>query len=508
MLGIVYSAGLFRLDSTLVKVEVDVSNGLPGWAMVGLPEKAVQESKERVSSALRNSGIKLEARRTTINLAPATYKKTGNQYDLPIAMGVLLAHQVLSKTDLNRFLFVGELSLNGELKPIQGTLLFTALARQKGFQSIILPKANVKEASLLSAITPIGCESIREVLEFFNEGILPIPPVASQKILPAAQKAPDFSEVKGQALAKRGLEIAASGGHHIMMIGPPGSGKTMLASRVPSLLPPLTESQSLETTKIYSALGLIDHDNPLITDPPFRSPHHSISYAGLVGGGDGFLAPGEITLAHNGVLFMDELPEFKRDALQMLRQPLESHNITITRIGGRLKLPCRFQLVAAMNPCPCGYLGHPKKGCICHPGKILQYRNKISGPLMDRIDLHVETIPLTDVMLFENAAAEASAKIQERVLEARGRQAKRYQHLKLSTNSDLSHQETFHFCDLQEAAKKFFRKLFLALHLSARSHDKVLKVARTIADLAGAEKISEEHIAEAIQFRVLDKEML
>lgn len=511
MLGIVYTGGLLRFEATLVKVEVDVANGLPGWVMVGLPEKAVQEAKERVGSALRNSGIKLEPKKTTINLAPATHKKSGNQYDLPIAIGVLLAHQVLEPKDLSGFLFVGELSLTGELKTIHGALLFAALAREKKFKALVLPKANAREAKLAGDLMVVGCESVAEVLEFLNKGVLPPLPVYGPPIqAPAAapKTDTDFAEVKGQCLAKRALEIAAAGSHHCLLIGPPGSGKTMLAGSFPSILPPLTKEQSLETTQIYSALGMVDHDNPFITTPPFRSPHHSISYAGLIGGGDGWLTPGEVTLAHNGVLFLDELPEFRRDALQMLRQPLEAGWVAISRAKGRIQMPARFQMIAACNPCRCGYLGHPRRNCTCDPARVLQYRAKISGPLLDRIDLHVEISALNEADLFEPMAGEPSEKIRARVMEARQRQRHRYRELRHTTNALLPAKHFKKFCPLSAEAEKFFRRLFPSLQLSARAHDRILRVARTIADLANAEILETEHIAEAAQYRVLDRDTL
>ncbi|MBI5299809.1 MAG: YifB family Mg chelatase-like AAA ATPase [Deltaproteobacteria bacterium] len=506
MLGTVYSAGILGFEATLVKVEVDVSGGLPGWQMVGLPEKSVQESKERVSGALRNSGLRLEARKTTINMAPATYKKTGNQYDLPIAVGMLVAHQAISQNNLSSFLFVGELSLTGELKPIHGPLLFADLAKQKGLKILILPKINAPEAGLIKNIQIIGCETIAEVFDFLNSGKMPESAALQKTAPPLQQYLPDFSEVKGQLLAKRALEIAAAGNHHLIMMGPPGTGKTLLASRLPSILPPLTPAESLESTKIYSAFGLNDVSKPLITDSPFRSPHHSTSYAALIGGGKDFLYPGEITLAHNGVLFLDELPEFHRDVLQMLRQPLEAGHVCLTRSKSRMKFPASFQLIAAMNPCRCGYLGHPKRHCICAPGSILQYRHKISGPLLDRIDLQIEMAPLNEEDLFGNLPTESSAQIRERVMTTRKRQQERYAELDFSCNAQLTHKDLKEFCPLTPEAEKFFRKIFPTLNLSARAHDRILKVSRTIADLDGKEIIETEQIAEAVQYRALDRE--
>lgn len=508
MLGTVFSGGLSGFEATLVKVEVDVSAGLPGWTMVGLPEKAVQEAKERVTGALRNSGIRLEARKTTANLAPATYRKTGNQYDLPMAVGLLVAHEALSPAHLASTLFVGELSLTGELKPIHGSLLFADLAKQKGMQTLILPGVNAQEAGLIGDIQIVGCDTIAEVLEFLNTGCRPKAPPPSKKSAPAGGAHPDFAEVKGQLLAKRAMEIAAAGNHHIIMMGPPGAGKTLLASRLPSILPPLTPEQALETTKIYSAFGLSNSDSPLITTPPFRNPHHSISYAGLIGGGKDLLQPGEITLAHNGVLFLDELPEFHRDILQMLRQPLEAGSVFLARSKIRLKLPARFLCVLACNPCRCGYLGHPKRHCVCPPGSILQYRHKISGPLLDRIDLQIEVAPLSEEDLFGNAPSETSAQILERVLAARERQQARYKGLPAFCNARLAHKLLKQFCPLTPEAGKFFRKIFPALNLSARAFDRILRVSRTIADLAGLEIIQTEQIAEAVQYRILDREGL
>ncbi len=505
MIGTTYSAGIFGFEASLIKVEVDIANGLPSWQMVGLPEKGVQESRDRVHAALRNSGIHLEARKTTINLAPATQKKSGTQYDLPIAFALLAAHGVLQKP-LTSFLFVGELSLTGELKSIQGTLLFSLLARQKKIEALICPKANAQEARLIKEVEVIGCVHIAEVLEFIQHQKRPSMEPVFEKIKGTEAERLDLSDVKGQVFAKRGLEIAAAGGHHMIMMGPPGSGKTMLANRFPMILPILTEEQIFETSKIYSALGLLDPQRPLIDTPPIRSPHHSISYAGLIGGGDGLLAPGEITLAHNGVLFLDELPEFRRDSLQMLRQPLESGFVTITRAKGRLKLPARFQMIAALNPCKCGYLGHPHRHCVCAPGHVFQYRRKISGPLLDRIDLHVEVTVPTEKDIFDNIPNEKSMQILERVLRAREFQYPRFKDLKIVCNAQIPAKWLRHYCPMTDEAARFFRKTFPALKISVRAHDKILKIARTVADLEGKEMMSTQHIAEAIQYRSLDRE--
>lgn len=505
MIGTAYSAGIFGFEASLIKVEIDTANGFPSWQIVGLPEKGVQESRERVCAALRNSGLHLEARKTTVNLAPATYKKSGTQYDLPIAFALLAAHGVLEKS-LHPFLLVGELSLTGDLKPVQGALLFSLLTRQKNFEALICPKANAQEASLIKEIEVIGCANIAEVLEFIHQQKRPSVTSVLQKVKTSEIEHPDFCDVKGQTFAKRALEIAAAGGHHMIMMGPPGSGKTMLAIRFPTILPPLTEEQIFETSKIYSALGLLDHQRPLINTPPIRSPHHSISYAGLIGGGDGLLAPGEITLAHNGVLFLDELPEFRRDSLQMLRQPLESGHVTITRAKWRLKLPARFQMIAALNPCKCGYLGHPYRNCICAPGHVFQYRRKISGPLLDRIDLHVEVSVLNEREIFDDIPNEKSAAILERVMRAREYQQSRFKNAKIVCNALIPAKLLRHYCPVTDEAMKFFRKTFPALKISVRAHDKILKIARTLADLEGQEMIATGHIAEAIQYRLLDRE--
>lgn len=506
MIGTVFTAGVSQWEAHLVKVEVDVANGLPGWNMVGLPEKMVQESKDRVAAALRNSGISLEARKTTINLAPADCKKRGNHFDLPIAIGLLRAHQAINHPSLKRMMFVGELSLTGELKPIHGTLLFTDLAKQKGFQAIVIPTANRAEAALISDINIIACRNIGEVLAFLHQGILP-----QQDSLPKQPELPkpagNFSEIAGQYLGKRGLEIAAAGKHHLLMMGPPGSGKTMLASRFSTILPKLNTDLSIETTKIHSLFGKLSSTEPLMNHPPFRSPHHSITLPAMVGGGDTFLQAGEITLAHNGVLFLDELPEFKRDTLEALREPLEMKKIHLRRTKSQGIFPADFQLIAAMNPCRCGYLGHPKKNCVCDPATVLSYRQKISGPLLDRIDLHVEVSPLSETELFDKTQGESSETIFERVWEARKRQAFRYRTLNHTRlNGELSGKQIEHFCLLTEKATFFFRQAFRRFYFSARSYERLLKIARTIADLSGVEKVEEVHMAEALQFRGLDED--
>lgn len=497
------SMGIFGLDTFKVKVEADVAMGFPGFDIVGLPDASVKESRDRVRSALRNCGFEIPDGKITINLAPAHIKKEGSVYDLPILMA-LLKYSGQLMADLDDSVFIGELSLSGDVRGVTGVLPMTMKAKEEGFKNMYVPYVNKNEAAIVKDINVYPVKNLSQLFEHLCGKKLIKAAVVEQNEDNYALQMPDFSQVKGQAEAKRAIEIAASGMHNILLVGTPGSGKSMLAKRIPSILPDMTFEESIETTKIHSVAGLLDTDKGLITTRPFRAPHHTVSAAGLSGGGT-VPKPGEVSLAHNGVLFLDELPEFSRMAMEVLRQPIENGEITISRVSGTLSYPCDVMLVAAMNPCPCGYFGHPTRKCICGQKAVTRYLSRVSGPLLDRIDIHIEVPPVEFSDLTSQSQEECSAEIKKRVNKARAIQHQRYEGTGIKSNSTLNASMLNKCCPMDDKARLLLEKAFDKMGLSARAYDRILKVARTIADLDESEVIKSLHIAEAVQYRSLDR---
>lgn len=504
----VNTGALSGIDAVDVTVEVNVAGGGIGLFIVGLPDNTIKESHERIQAAFENSGYRLIAKKTVVNLAPADLRKEGSQYDLAIAIGILVASEQLTTDMLSDSMFIGELSLNGTLRPVKGVLPLVAMARQRGIKRVFMPEENTSEGAIVEGIECVGIRTLLELCEIVS-GRMPY--VATKGIIEASAQLEeseyieDFADVKGQPVVKRALEIAAAGGHNVIMVGAPGSGKTMLARRMPSILPPMTLEEALETTKIHSVAGKIGAHRGLITSRPFRAPHHLTSQVALIGGGQS-PQPGEVSLANNGVLFLDEMPEFGRNVLEVLRQPLEDRHITISRAKYSVDYPANFTLIASMNPCPCGYYNHPTKECTCSAAAVHRYMGHISGPLMDRIDIHIEVVPVSISEMTSDVCGESSAQIRERVIRAREIQRRRFEGLDIHCNAMMNSAMLRRFAPLDKASSQLLEMAMTRLNLSARAYDRIIKVARTIADLEAKEEIESSHIAEAIGYRSLDRE--
>jgi magnesium chelatase family protein len=508
MLARVVSGAVIGIDAYAVEVEVDLGRGMMIFSTVGLPAGAVVEARTRVKSALENCGYGFPQRRVTVNLAPAHIRKQGTSFDLPMALGILQADGKIPPGALDGALVLGELSLDGRVRPVRGVLPIAAQARRLGAHRLIVPAENAAEAAVVEGLEVFGVDHLVRAVEALNPGGDPLPR-AEPKIYDEAlaDTGLDLRDVRGQALARRALEISAAGGHNLLFIGPPGAGKTMLARRLPTIAPPMSFGERLASSTVASVAGLLRADEPLVRTRPFRAPHHSVSGVALTGGG-AQVRPGEVSLAHNGVLFLDEMPEFRRDALESLRQPLEDGEVVVSRAQATLTYPCRFTLVAAMNPCPCGYLGHPRQPCVCHPTRVRDYRNRISGPLLDRIDIQVAVDPVSPNDLRRAPLGESSADVRARVIAARERQSARFADTDISCNAHMRPRELQRWCALDKRASDLLENAIDRLGLSARAHDRILKVARTLADLAGAARLDATHIGEAVQYRQLDREHL